>query len=442
MENEPMTISLETIVDDFASRSLNIKLEAVEFWYHDILLAKAPGRLYLNSSGKLQMSFENRVAFTRSQDFNVIEVDEHIQIGARLDQNMFFRGRLANFSSFDFFCDTGGQPPLTFQRTIFAPDDFSETLVQVDGYITEFPIQLTCNSDANPKVFEFKAPEFLMRGENRGANYHISFRAQQDVLTELGVGAAIYSIGVMHGKQCSWRTKLDVNARGQKRLTLYSAEIRTTNFYAPFVINSFNTEWNEEIFLQVHKFLVNNPDSAVVRMFGMLWASSGTDFDARAVLLGIATEGLAKSIKIKTKQATEFEGYKSRMIAALETFESGEKQIDGISSNDISRVIGIIKGTSNYTAKELIENAAKKVGFTITKEQLDAWGKVRNKRGHGTFGFFPTEDDWTTYMICVDVFNHFCLAMMGFTDSKYRKRWFHPSSTPAVQKGSAEKKQV
>ncbi len=430
-----MTISVKTIEEGFAINTLDVELTEVEFWYHDILLATANGKLRTNMYGKLELVFLDRVSFLQQPDLNMIEVDGEIVIKAKAGSDFVVDGRPTNFSSFDFFLYTGEQPPISFRSLAFSPTSMTQNIYSVEGYVTSFPTTLVhADTAAVDRYFEYTGADFAIRGELRQQGCHVTIRGTDNrLLSELTAGAALYALSIMEGKQCSWKSMTQTDSNGLQKLTLYSQEIRTTNFFAPLFLTPFDAAWNEQVFLKVHKYLCENTDSVVVRMFGMLWASSGKDFDARAVLLGIAIEGVAKSIKLVTREATEFEQYKSRVMSVLEPFKSGNDKIEGLAEGDIARIVGMLANASNYTTGEQLEHASKQVGFDISPAQIKAWGKVRNKRGHGTFGFFPTEEDWLIYMTCVDVFNYLCLHIMDFSEPKAFKRWLHPLLSPAAE---------
>lgn len=287
------------------------------------------------------------------------------------------------------------------------------------------------------RSFNYANDEFEIRGENRKAGRYIEIKART-ADKELPPGfdlATLFSFSVMNGRLCQWRAAVEIDITGAEKLTLFSAEINTTNFYAPFFLSPFNGSRNEEIFFAIHKFFLEKPETSptVIRMFIMLWASSGKDFDARALLLGIAIEGLAKSVHFETPEKSEFEEFKERVLTAMQPYLDGTEQIATLTAEDVARVMGKLGTDGGLSARENIELACKSIGFAITKDQLDAWAEIRNRRGHGKFEFYPSSDDWHYYMVCVDVFNKMCFHIMGFTDPKSFRRWVMPLTTEAAE---------
>lgn len=428
------TISVQDISQSFVDSSLNLHLKDVQFWYKDKQLASTSGTLRVNSEGVAELAFPKRVQFSRTQDFNVIEVDQDIRIEASFQDFVIHARPSINFSSLDFFADTGQQQPIQFRKVVFEPRRQIGKISCAEGFVSSIPIELI---EDEINGFNYQGSQFRIEGTNKnnGPYLKIESSPEKTELELLTAPAALFSLAILGGRKCSWKTLIETGTSGLKKLTLYSAEPITTNFYAPLQLSVFNGERNKQIFFQVHKFLCENPDSPVVRMYGMLWNSTGSDFDARAVLLGIAIEGVANSIKITKPEVTEYNEFKMRILTALKPLIEGQKSIEGLSQNDVRRLVGSFENSKPSNTKDQIEEACKAVNLSISKEQLSAWGKLRNKRGHGKFGYFATDEDWSVYLKCVDIFNHLCLSIMGFSDQKVFRRWFRP--VPPSDKGKS-----
>ncbi|MBA4074216.1 MAG: hypothetical protein C0508_04180, partial [Cyanobacteria bacterium PR.023] len=179
------------------------------------------------------------------------------------------------------------------------------------------------------------------------------------------------------------------------------------------------------LFKCCHEYLYQNPTSMIARLLQMVWDYTGSDFDVRALILGVAIEGIAKDISSLPGVDEEFANFSDRVVSNM---VAEMKEADQERRADLERLIRLVGQANQGTAKQTISNAAKSVNCIVTSSELKAWGKIRNQRGHGlSFSWeFPTKKDWANYFACVDLVNKLWLGAVLFPNPNAQMNWSSP----------------
>lgn len=419
-----------TIEERLVAGDLNESVHAAKFLWKTHCLAEVMGNLSVSKEGQLLMALAGPVIFFRPEDINLLELEAEIMLEGKLGNGLKLRGRPRNqHGLFDLIAGTKAGV-VEFSELEITGTSSNSARKRVFGYVDEFPSEIlqipVINTKSTvAKSFELESDLVLMKGEQRtSGNFLEIFPKTEAADPELMMEAAIYTLSMLGGRRINWRC-MTTELNNEVTTLLRSQNQRTHNFYSPIYLCKLAQA--NEVFKLTHAFLCKTPETMIARMIGMLWDYSGSDFDVRALVLGVAIEGIANEI-YDTKPLppdNDVEIFKARVIERLKEIETSSS--DTAEIDDLKRVIGIVKRFDSPPAKKRIAGAAHAVDCNVSKEELDAWFHIRNKRSHGNFGWtFASDNDWLLYLNCVDLFNKLWLGAVKYKKWDKMREWKKP----------------
>jgi hypothetical protein len=411
------------IQERFAAGSFAESVHKARFLLRTHCLAEVMGNLGLSSDGRIVLRMAGPVKFNGP----VSLPQREITVEGRLGEDLRFIGNPTNRSGLiDLLIGTNAAEVEFHQLEITGTSNTKST-DRAYGYVDAFPEEilrapLLVTKQAQLKSFDFHSDISIVKGNvTQHGNLLEIVPQTTEFDNRLIVGASLFALSMIAGYRVSWCCLTTVSAN-LLNTTLVSKKTRQNNFYAPLCLNSRSAA--NEVFSLIQAFLCSNPETRIARLLGMLWDYSGSDFDVRALILGVAIEGIANELVVRTPaldaETTEF---KSRALGALRdsrTHSSGNA-LGGLPAKDIDRLEGLVKNFNPAVAKRRIAAAGKVVNYNVSEDQQKAWDAIRNGRGHGDFNWsFPADKEWLNYLSCVDLVNKLWLGAVGIPPEYFR----------------------
>lgn len=166
-----------------------------------------------------------------------------------------------------------------------------------------------------------------------------------------------------------------------------------------------------------------NQNVGVLESFlGALWDLGNSNFKTKQLALGVALEGISKSIFEESDQKNEvFESIQKKLLTYLNQLENTEV-LDQFEEKNIKDAFerwgNVIKGSKELSGKRLLEVAGKIIGCEISSKDLTAWSKMRNDSAHGNTPLESvSQPEIDRFFRCVSLLNSMICNVVGYSGS-------------------------
>lgn len=433
-----MNSALHELLSQLRRGTFDQVVHSTKFLYQQSELAEVIGRLEF-SNGHIILNISGKVKFKRERSISLAFETETIVEG-RIGPNITFQGRPTNrFGLFDLLEGTTNSKVEFELLKLTAPSQLLK-YPHLVGAVNQCPEGLMRDRliDAEGTT----SPTFMIDTRSlklEGHREEIQTIFTVTLLKEeanpyLSIGAAFYALSVLAGRRIKWNYfAFDDGIKTE--INLFKNSTNSANFYQALQLSVCKETEINELFDKVHTYLFANPASVIGRLLGSLWDYSGDDFEVRALLVGIAIEGISKEIVEKNpKLDSGTKAFRKRVLKVLDRVLKDSQRIEGLAQPDVLRLRGLVDKFNPSSTKTLIQKAGESIGYTVSLDELNAWDELRNTRSHGKFAWeLPGNAEWHKYLICVDLLNTLWLGAIGYTNKKRFRSWsrMFPSEKPA-----------
>lgn len=433
-----MNSALQELLSQLRRGTFDQVVHSAKFLYQQSELAEVIGRLEF-SNGNIILNISGKVKFKRERSISLAFETETIVEG-RIGPNITFQGRPTNrFGLFDLLEGTTNSKVEFELLKLTAPSQQLEYPHLVGG-INQCPEGLMRDRLINTEgttspTFMIDTPSLKLEGHREEIQTIFSVKLlKEEANPYLSIGAAFYALSVLAGRRIKWNYfAFDDGIKTE--INLFKKSTNSANFYQALQLSVCKQTEINELFDKVHTYLFANPASVIARLLGSLWDYSGDDFEVRALLVGIAIEGISKEIVEKNpKLDAGTKAFRKRVLKVLDRVLKDSQKIEGLAQPDILRLRGLVDKFNPSSTKTLIQKAGESIGYTVSLDELNAWDELRNTRSHGKFAWeLPGNAEWHKYLICVDLLNTLWLGAIGYSNKKRFRSWsrMFPSEKPA-----------
>lgn len=236
--------------------------------------------------------------------------------------------------------------------------------------------------------------------------------------------ALLKAVSLRWGYELEWLTaSYDMGKREMYKIFPDSFERQENHKWQkpPIVMGPFDDGTNERFLRLAIDYFLDKDDVDLFKYMRTFWRTGPTDcIELRESVLGPAIEGISKQVVTKRASADE----KAEIGRAEDSFKKCKKELLETISNNAELVASehyeqfrkTIEIQDYRVAKRLISLAANILGFSVSEQELKAWGEMRNDAAHGRNIYSAIDRKRAVnFERCVTLLNKFCMALIGYS---------------------------